>query len=179
MDLLNKAHALRDKHTAFLLPVRNGMDPVRVGQATYSQSRGELRNIITMLLLLNEPSVAQYLAETPKYKTFHRGKSTSYFAHTVVTINLEQAREYIRTNGFGSQKRRHQVRGHYCLNFDAHEYEKIGCVHNWQVDFHRDDDPDNPNHWVCATCGGKRWWRHEHVRGDATIGYVQKTYNVR
>jgi hypothetical protein len=71
----------------------------------------------------------------------------------------------------GVVKRRHEVRGHYCHNETGRSRE---CVHEWTVDFHEDDDPNDPDHWKCKSCGGKRWWRVEHHRGSAEVGFVVK-----
>lgn len=43
---------------------------------------------------------------------------------------------------------------------------------------HADEDPAEPGHWLCSECGLSRWWRASFLRGDASVGWVSKGYNV-
>lgn len=150
---------------------------------------GDLRDVVTCLLLLNRPAITHYVNDMPKSRGWLRNRMIPYWAHTTVTISIDPKPilKLIGTPGeTGITKRRHEVEGHYCHNKTAHEYEDVcGCVHDW-IDTDADWIPlampyakSDVNHWVCKICEGKRWWRNEHWRGDATKGFViRDRYNV-
>jgi len=82
-------------------------------------------------------------------------------------------------------RRRHEVRGHYCHNAEAHDYARIaGCQHEWLAadafwEPLRGTRISDANHWVCDACGGHRWWQRTHKRGDESRGTVMHGgYNV-
>ena len=159
---------------------------------TIQGSIGELRNIIAIMLMLNRPSLTRYSNVQPG-KGFSKGKLIPYMAHTTVTIDMDAVptmRLLGTPEGEGVPRRRHEVRGHYCQNREARDYLRIaGCIHDWQT-CHDDwevwlnapigmpGEPGVPRNWVCNTCGGKRWWKHEHERGDASLGFVTHDYQV-
>ena len=161
-------------------------------EQTIRGSVGELRNIVGILLMLNRPTITRYSNVQPG-KGFSKGKLIPYMAHTTVTIDLDAVptMSLLGTpEGEGVPRRRHEVRGHYCQNREARDYTRIaGCIHDW-LTCHDDwelwpdaphglpGEPGVPRNWVCATCGGKRWWKHEHERGDASLGYVTHSYQV-
>jgi hypothetical protein len=153
-------------------------------------SIGELRNIIAVLLVLNRPSLTKYIRSNEMTRGFHKGKLMPYLSHTVVTIDLD-ARPTLKLIGTpagdAEPKRRGEVRGHYKHDETARDFSRIaGCIHEYQPTHGPDDDwapwPDAPpgvpgdpgcvRNWVCAACGGKRWWRRETGRGDAAKGFV-------
>jgi hypothetical protein len=71
----------------------------------------------------------------------------------------------------GITKRLHDVRGHFCHDKRARQTGEQWCGHDW-VEY-------EPLRWKCERCGGKRWWRNEHQRGDVEKGrsFIQ-TYEV-
>lgn len=145
---------------------------------------GDLRTVVAMLLMLNRPSLTQFRV-VPRSQGFRRGKLMTFMSHTTVEVSLDSAatlRLIGTPAGETIERRRHEVRGHYCHDQTARDYMRIaGCIHEWQ---RCHDDwtpwPDGPvgvvtnrvNHWHCTVCGGKRWWRHEHERGTAEVGFV-------
>lgn len=145
-------------------------------------SMGELRTIIALLLMMNRPNLTRYKSVLQNHRTFHHGRSVTYMKHTVVTVDLDPVPRLMLV---GSQqdedaglRRRHRVRGHYCHDQNARDYMRIaGCMHDWR-DCHDDwtpwpeAHPDDPDHWICGACGGKRWWRVAHERGTAQVGFI-------
>jgi hypothetical protein len=136
--------------------------------------------VVAILLALNRPAITR-LTTTPPGSGLYRGKNTVYHTHTSVTIDLDPIpglRAEI-ASGPGALRRRHEVRGHYCHDANARDYHRIaGCIHEWLP---ADEEwtplggaykADRVNHWLCEACGGKRWWKTEHTRGDATLGFV-------
>lgn len=144
---------------------------------------GDLRNIVAVLLMLNRPKITEYSEVVPRSRGWIRNRVVPYMAHRTVTINLDPI-PHLRRIGTKQdeqdQRRRHHVRGTFCHNKDARDYERIAqCVHNW-VGTYSDWIPvgDNypPNeveHWVCSECDGRRWWRDDHDRGNALLGWVE------
>lgn len=159
---------------------------------TIQGSVGELRNVIGMMLMLNRPSITRY-TNAPPGKGFSKGKLIPYMAHTTVTIDLDAVptmRLLGTPEGEGVPRRRHEVRGHYCQNREARDYLRIaGCIHSWRpchIDWEpwpnppvgTPGQPGMPRNWQCDSCGGKRWWKNEHERGDASLGYTTHDYEV-
>jgi hypothetical protein len=149
-------------------------------------SVGELRNIVAILLMLNRPSITRY-ANAPAARGWIKRKPAPFMAHTSVTIDID-ARPTMRLLGTpagdGVPRRRHEVRGHYCHDHEAHDYRRIaGCQHDWQETDAEwtpaDLKPGEAEHWVCRQCSGKRWWRIEHERGRLDQGIVNRAgYHV-
>jgi len=155
-------------------------------------SVGELRNIIAILLVMNRPSLTKYVRTASNGRGFQRGKLMPYFSHTTVTIDLD-TRPTLKLIGTPAgeavSKRRGEVKGHYCHDETTREYSRIaGCVHEFEQTHGPEDkwapwpdapiglpgEPGVPRNWVCASCGGKRWFIRDHGRGDATKGFVIK-----
>jgi hypothetical protein len=93
-------------------------------------------------------------------------------AHTTVTIHLSQYMDLkhdLTVVHDRSAPRRHEVRTHY-----KHRQLTAGCVHEWE----RVDDADNEQ-WRCTACAGLRWLCRSHLRGDGSIGFVTKHYEVK
>jgi hypothetical protein len=173
--------SLREAHKAEVLPLKKGSDLNAWRKMCAGSGGGHAANIIGLLLLLNRPDVVRFVEEKPSGRRFVSGKMTPYMAHTVVTVTLD-AQEVVRKIGTPAgdsvERRRHEVRGHYVHDRMTHSGSAAGCIHDWAVDPHPDDDPSQPDHWKCGSCGGKRWWRVAHERGNAAIGFVMKDYAV-
>src|SRR5215469_508673 len=146
-------------------------------------SVGDMRTVIALLLMLNRPSLTTYKQTLPNTRGFIRGHSVAFLSHTTVTIAIDPVptlRLVGTPSGDAVPRRRHEVRGHYAHNREARDYAKIaGCIHSFQASHGPprwlpwpDAMPDEPDNWVCAECGGKRWWVPEHERGDESLGFV-------
>lgn len=153
------------------------------------ECQGDLRNIIALLLMLNRPSITRYVQDLPNRRGFLRNKLIAYQAHTSVTVSLDPKPilKLIGTpQGESVERRWHEVEGHYCHDRTSRDYARIaGCLHDWQD---TDDEwtllrqghaHSKVEHWICKACGGKRWWRDSHSRGNPLIGMVKRDqYNV-
>lgn len=178
---------LRDSNTARLVPLTVDLTAERYQrsgalEAILYNGMQDVRNVLVLLLLLNRPALT-HLEHVDSIRSFHRGRSIQYRAHSVVTLPLDPlplVRYVGGEPGKGSERRRHEVRGHWCHDETARAYGEIGCVHEWErvTDFGT-PGVENPKRFRCRVCGGKRWWQTDYVRGSAVVGYVDKTYSVR
>ena len=145
---------------------------------------GDLRNIIVCLLMLNRPAITQYRNVLPRSSGWLKNRVIPYMSHTTVTISIDPVpilRLLGTPDGEGVERRRHEVKGHYCHNKVARDYMRIaGCIHDWTPTY-EDWAPVGENfplnqvkHWMCSICDGKRWWRDSHERGTAEVGFVAK-----
>jgi hypothetical protein len=189
---------LRENHTCSVLPLSElALRASNVNDIVYKMvggASGELRNIIGLLLMMNRPSLTQYVRDIGHHRTFLRGKLRPYLSHTVVSITIDplpQLRLVGTPAGEAVEKRRHEVRGAYCHDEAYRKGTKAGCVHEWTehpdyIDEALDDKRWHTNHggftefdnWKCIHCGGHRWWREHHERGNAGIGWVDKEYEI-
>lgn len=134
-----------------------------------SQS-GDIRNLWTCLLWLNQPTQVRYI-DVPASSKLVRGKRVAYAKHRVVEIDLANRSKTLR-RVFKSlmpreSPRRHEVRGAF-----HHTGGDKDCGHEWPI------MPDEKGHWHCSRCGRTRWWVKDHVRGDASKGFTTKEYTV-
>ena len=130
---------------------------------------GEIRNVWTALLWLNRP-VHTSIVNVPASRRLSRGRTVVYKAHRTVEIDLHKHRSLRRAftvSGERLSPRRHHVRGAF-----HHSGGAFACSHDWPL------RPDVDGHWKCERCGRLRWWVKDHVRGDATRGWVQHDYAV-
>jgi hypothetical protein len=88
-------------------------------------------------------------------------RSTPYFKHSTVRLAVPSTRyEYLmKKHAEQASRRRHHVIGHWANRGGLRK-----CDHTWI-----DVDVD---HKLCSACGRKRFWRHEHDRGSAELGWV-------
>lgn len=147
---------------------------------------GDFKNHVAMLLMLNQPSVTQYI-RVPSTRGWIRHKPRPFMKHTTIRMALDPVPKIraLSTNpGSGGLRRRHRVRGHYCHNKAARQaIWHHTCEHQWQptnkrwelINVEVGDDVEN---WKCGKCEGKRWWKEEHRRGHYSEGEVEHTYEV-
>lgn len=150
-------------HTSRVLSEHMTMEHLRGNQ-------GEARTFAAVLLMLyNKRNVT--ITERPAERRLSRGKLRTYMAYSVVQISLTAPVELRRAFHTGERgpTRRHEVRTHY-----AHLKIQPRCEHQWI----RNEYADNEQ-WECAKCHGLRYLRREHLRGDATKGFVNKRYEVK
>lgn len=161
-------------HNTLRMIARPDLDPEALFHTIYQNGAGELRNMLAILLLMNRPSLTRFVRDVPRRRGFVRGKLRPFMGHSVVTIDLSPVPTLRRLGtpaDDGTPRRRHEVRGHYCHNDAYRQGTRLGCEHA----FVRDEAATHPeDSWLCTGCGGKRWWRSMHHRGDAGTGFVQK-----
>ena len=132
-------------------------------------SAGEIRNLWACLLWLNRPGHTINTTE-PAGRRFLRGREIAYKTYRIVDIDLGRMRSLRRAfvlSGPRLSPRRHNVRGAF-----HHHGGDVACEHQWPL------APDVDGRWQCKSCGRLRWWQRDHVRGDATRGWVDHDYNV-
>jgi hypothetical protein len=153
---------------------------------------GDFKNHLAVLLLLNQPSVTQYI-RIPPTRGWIGNKPKPFMAHNTVRVALDPIPNIVllsEGHGEGDLRRRHRVRGHYCQNEAARTAARHrNCIHEWQAASEEweivagSDEPmpdSDINHWICSGCHGRRWWRAQHERGDASKGFIDHThYDVR
>ncbi len=123
-------------------------------------------------LLMHRPGVVR-ATQVAGRQTVVKGKLKPVRAHSVLTIDLsaKEIPKRIEANGSrGAGVREHQVRGTW-----VHLKHDRSCTHAW----HRiDRKPFEPDTYECPSCGTRRVWRKDHVRGEHSRGNVFHTYQV-
>ena len=156
-----------------------------VGPEWLASTAGEVRNIVGLLLMLNQPSIHQY------ERVGHHRKMTSkgprvFMSHSILTINLDgrskPSRLLRKPMGTHASPRWHKVSDHWCndyrarsqgYNADDHRGNQSGHAHEW----HADDD--SALRFTCQVCGGKRWRRKmRNGRGDRSLGIISQERHV-
>lgn len=172
--------ALRNNHGARLAPVVGGIDAEweRINTA----SAGDLRNIVALLLFMNRTASITLADDLPTTEGFIHRKPRPLLSHRVIKLKLDPMPRLRRLcAGLGIRRRLHDVRGHFCHDRVARE---SGCPHGQEHagDFGEWWDEYEPLRWRCygdgKGCGGKRWWKREHKRGEPKLGEVMQTYDV-
>ena len=152
-------------------------------EVTKRNEDGELRLILTILLLLNRTSKTQYVQDVAPQRQMMGNKPRTLVKHHIIHFTLNPVEE-IRRIGTGvgtSWRREHDVRGHFCRNELAKLAEKPfgvckGITHDWQE---TDWAPSrSPRQWRCLKCGGLKWWKADHKRGHSEKGTVTAEYGV-
>lgn len=130
---------------------------------------GNLKLILTMLLLLTRPHATFNVHEVGHRRSFIKGKQVVLKEHHVLKLRLEHkdpVTRYLSHLSTGLHRKLHDVRGHWAQN----RKKTISCSHDW-VQF-------DPHHFQCVKCGTNRWWKTDHQRGKKKLGQVTKEYNV-
>lgn len=141
---------------------------------------GDLRTVLAILLTLNRSKDIQYVEQPMKTGVLLHRKPVSLVKHRVIKINLSPTKDIIRLGkrAGSSWRRRFDVRGHFCRNKQARLAENPWGVckdvtHDWQETGARGD-----RQWGCLKCGGLKWWRSEHQKGNEFAGTVNSSYEV-
>lgn len=124
---------------------------------------------LACMFVLNTPKMVTEVY-VPASRHFSSGKIRKMSDHTEISINVTHSEfiryvseDQVRRNSEAeiARRRLHEVRGHFAHNQVA---RTAACVHTWIKDDER--------HFHCATCGGRRWWRPHHERGDEALGRI-------
>jgi hypothetical protein len=128
---------------------------------------GELRTLWAILLWLNQPKHVIF-ESVAAHRGMVRNRSVAYAAHHIVRLAPGlTVRKMSAVLTDRAPPRRHEVRA-----FFRHYKVQKGCEHNWPI------LPDDEGHWQCSKCGGIRTRVKEHLRGDASRGFVTKEYRT-
>jgi hypothetical protein len=145
-------------------------------------SAGEVRNIIGILLMINQPSGVLHHTDVGHRKQMTIRGNRVLMSHSVVTLNLDRrsspSRLLRKPVGSHGSPRWHEVMDHWCN-------DKIARTRGHSI-----DDPkthgrgDHAHLWVkddeklvatCAICGGRRWRREmRNGRGDRAKGTISQ-----
>lgn len=144
------------------------VDPyVRKLQANFTSTEalGTARIVLAALAILSLRNHEIVEVDTPRRKPGmirHKNLMTPYFSESVVKLRVPETKfvRALKKIAQASRKRRHHVIGHW-----ANKGGDKACEHVWRI--------VDVNHKECPLCGRKRWWRNEHDRGDASLGWVQ------
>jgi hypothetical protein len=127
---------------------------------------------LACLVLLNTPKLVREI-EVPASKRFISGKMRQVREHTDIQLKVghQEVVRYLTEptlSNDSTRRRLHDVRGHFAHN---HVARQTACVHPWIQ--------DDATRWHCPRCGGRRWWKPKHERGDEALGRVPpKPYAV-
>lgn len=148
-------------------------------------SAGEVRNLIGLLLMLNQPSNVVRFDDVERRKQMTIRGTRVLMAHSVVTISLDKRskpdRLLRKPVGTHASPRWHNVMDHWCN-------DKVARTKGYSL-----DDPkthgrgDHAHLWdkeegengsliaTCAICGGRRWRRFmRNGRGDRSKGTISQ-----
>jgi hypothetical protein len=141
---------------------------------TLTDCAGDVRTLICLLLILNQPRHLKLLPVGPR-RGIRGGRPVVYAAHSVVSLELGTTREWVKLLSVQTDRsspRRHEVRGHF-RNVGGRD----ACEHVWPTEPTTSEWSSAPV-WTCTACGRRRIWLHAHERGDASRGFVTKHYEV-
>lgn len=145
-------------------------------------SAGEVRNIIGLLLMINQPSGVLHTTAMPRRKTMTIRGTRVLMAHSVVTLNLDRrskpSRLLQRPAGSHASPRWHEVMNHWCNDSvartrghsldDPKTHGRGDHAHVWEKD-------DEKLVATCTICGGRRWRREmANGRGDRSKGTISQ-----
>ena len=130
---------------------------------------GCLRRMWTFLATVNDLPIA--MTEVKQSRGFlGKGNYRRYLDHRTVTLTVPAAqyKKLARKAILLARKRAHQVRGHWRDDW-RHPLATL-CEHVFVTDL---------TGQICQVCKGRKSWIHEHLRGDATLGFVTHDYRVQ
>ena len=146
-------------------------------------SAGEVRNIIGLLLMINQPSGVIRTTDVAHRRVVGKRGTRVLMGHSIVTLNLDRRskpdRLLRRPHGSHASPRWHEVVDHWCndekartLGYSADDPKTFGRgthAHVWEKD-------DAKLVATCSICGGRRWRRRmKNGRGDRSRGTIGQT----
>lgn len=146
--------------------VRKNVKPHRL-TSMLQGACGEFRNLLAMLLWINQPAV-HTIIDKPAVRGWFNKKPVAYAQHHVVQMRKElNHRAIVKAFAPRRAPRRHEVEA-FWRNYD----KTPGCIHEWPL------FPDERGHFQCQRCPQWRTRVKQHERGDAAIGFVTKEYTT-
>lgn len=136
---------------------------------------GQMRWLITVLSMLNEVPIHADIVMPSHQQRVGRTQKIKYVDYHKVTLRLPKLRPipFIERHINGDVARRHrahEVRAHWRTYL--HEQHCKRDEHAWEYDH------DN-GYRLCGKCMAYSRLIHEHVRGDATLGWIRKDYVIK
>jgi hypothetical protein len=141
--------------------------------AILKEEAGMMRQMVTLLAMINSVPTIIKKVEPSGYRPIGMNK-VRYLSHSTITLALPKTRpalfiERSMRNALGdyTKRRAHPVRTYWREKRDSgNRY----CPHSF--------DNIEKNKYECSHCGRVGWWIKEHVRGDASKGWVRQDYRV-
>jgi hypothetical protein len=133
-----------------------------------AEDTGQTRMVLAALTMLNlRDRILMPMEGKRRPRSLSKKVPGPYLVEWNVRIKLPQEEvrrtlNQIKGNTVTTPKRRHDVGGAWCTRLSSGD-EK--CFHKMIY--------EDADHRHCENCGRKQWWRMEHARGDASIGYVR------
>ncbi len=167
---------VRDNVNCVVSPLINdpSHDPriLRAYNSLLNEWAGVVRRVWALLATLNDiPTTIGTVRQT---KGFMAGsKIRRYLSHSTLTLNIparKDTRVLARRLIAIAHRKRHPVRAHW--RDDWRHLPATQCRHLWEI---MDDGADRIE---CSLCHGRQTYIKKHERGDATLGWVDHTYNV-
>lgn len=144
--------------------------------------QGAMRTIIAILILLNRTRDVTYrrdISVRPQ-QGFIGNKLGLHHGHSILNFEcdpLPMLKRLTDTPGINGRPL-HEVRGHIC---NSKALVESTCAHgDWVVADWKEDGQGHrePRAWTCGHCGGRKWWREYHLRGDPKHGIQTSEYIV-
>ena len=152
-----------------ILNLTSEIDDDMLLQTILGNATGDIRNLIMMILFLYQSKDVVTVNDIAPSRGFMKGKAMAYMAYGSVKINLrnntEIRKKFIFPSGTHASPRRHFVNPYYRT-----VPKNNGCDHEFEI--------VEENRWVCKKCKAKRALIKQYERGNATIGYKLKNYEV-
>lgn len=185
----NVKRGLRAQHS-FQMKVKEPYADKIKGNEFLQFTAGEIRNIVGLLLMINQPSSVLREQEVERRKTTTHKGTRILMGHSVITLNLDKRSRPDRLlrppRSAHAAPRWHEVMNHWCNDKVArtkgyslddpktHGMQMFGHAHEWE------QDEDGSLKFTCKICGGRRWRRiMSNGRGDKSRGMVSQERIVK
>lgn len=130
---------------------------------------GELRCYMAHMLWLNRIKTSQQLVldTRPRERRLVKGRPVVFQEHHIVRLKPEVSYRHLARSLLKRESpRRHEVEGFF------RNFNKTECEHDWPL------LPDENNRWYCRKCPQWRIRVKDHLRGDASKGFITKEYKA-
>ena len=178
---------LRSQH-GFSIDLRDDFKGKVSGDDFLRFTAGEVRNIIGLLLMINQPSSILRTETIDRRKTMSHKGARVLMGHSIITLNLDKRsrpdRLFRPPHSVHASPRWHEVANHWCNDKvartkgysidDTKTMRGIGHAHEWV------QDEDGSLKFTCKICGGRRWRRiMKNGRGDRSRGIITQERIVK
>ncbi len=177
--------ALRAQH-GVSIRVNELYEGLFTGQDWLKTCAGEMRNIIGLLLMMNQPNILRMDSVKARRRPMSSKGPLALMSHSIITINLDgrskPSRILRKPEGTHASPRWHNVIDHWCNDKVSRttgysiddprtytEHALLGHAHEWE------QAEDGSLRFTCKLCGGRRWRRkYKEGRGDKSRGMVSQ-----
>lgn len=141
---------------------------------------GDWRILIAILAIINSYEIRHESVVRASNKKLIKGRSMPYMDYSTIQLTVPRKkiiRHFLDADyrGLGLPRRLHPVMGHWAY---SHLHGSDDCEHHWVLPPPKDEKEES-HVYHCLKCDKRRWWRREHMRGDAGIGFKDKDYVLK